>query len=419
MFLRVKENGPIEIDESTIIDETGTIHIKQEVLEKGLVEIITKRGKLVIKAGNKVGRFEIIDGVYVEVVPKTPVKNIMHMISTCNQDIKYLDYYTRLYGLSPINSDSLFEHICLSLLRFLKILVTEGLFKVYEKRQEFGPNVTGKLNISTSIKKSLGFKLYSGIAYEKYIYNVDNEPNRLIKNTLVLCLTELNQLKNIILVQEFKEIFDYFENVQLVGKEYLSKVDTGFYTSDSFSPLRGYYIDVCNLCLVIQRGASLDFDSEGHSFNAHSHILDVASLFESYMFSIFHEKFSDNDEIKVLDGNSDGMKPLFSNTEKYKAKPDYVFIKNGHTKLIADAKYKMKISEHDRYQVISYAVSFGIQNALIICPMPAGKTSRLELIGEIENKGNSIKIFYYFIDIGNQDLKREEENLINVIQDLM
>jgi hypothetical protein len=84
--------------------------------------------------------------------------------------------------------------------------------------------------------------------------------------------------------------------------------------------------------------------------------------------------------------------------------------------LIADVKYKPKVSVRDRYQVISHAVSLGSPRAIIVLPAFAEGPESLPLKGQVHDTAG-IELYEYHLRI-DSDLGRREESLVRKLCNL-
>jgi len=119
----------------------------------------------------------------------------------------------------------------------------------------------------------------------------------------------------------------------------------------------------------------------------------------------------------ILDGNKEGRKKFFNQPSfgKGDAKPDIIIKKQDDYHIIADAKYKLKTKDTDRYQVISHALSYGASVAVLILPKEESYDgANLIKIGEV---GISIHIdvYEYYFDLSSNDLLSEEKLLVEAL----
>ncbi|WP_422851561.1 5-methylcytosine restriction system specificity protein McrC, partial [Erwinia amylovora] len=173
--------------------------------------------------------------------------------------------------------------------------------------------------------------------------------------------------------------------------------------------------------ILSKKGISFELTEENVFLN--SYYIDMETIFEKYLFVFLKEYFLNNHpELSVKDGNTDGKKKFFNaqSLATGDAKPDVIIKKGESTLLIADAKYKSKTKDTDRYQIISHAVSFDCKYTVLISPRPENHNGeKMRKIGDV---GDTLKInvYEYFIDLSNPDLENEEselaESLFNLVK---
>ena len=115
--------------------------------------------------------------------------------------------------------------------------------------------------------------------------------------------------------------------------------------------------------------------------------------------------------VATVDGNKKRHQlPLFVDNNKYKTKPDLIVKDQRGTLMIGDAKYKKKPSEEDRYQIISHALAYGVNKAILIYPLPPrGEHSGLKRLGNIGHH-NSIEVYEFYFDLSG-DLSASDQQL--------
>lgn len=90
------------------------------------------------------------------------------------------------------------------------------------------------------------------------------------------------------------------------------------------------------------------------------------------------------EEISVVDGNKTRhQRPLFQDNRQFPIKPDAIFKRGNVVLAIGEVKYKPRIDEADRYQVISHVVATGAPVGVWILPALTDDKAGLEYIGSI------------------------------------
>jgi len=142
-----------------------------------------------------------------------------------------------------------------------------------------------------------------------------------------------------------------------------------------------------------------------------SFVLNLEDVFEKYIRNLLKgADLTAQPGLRVLNGNTEIQSYLFSDSRTVKILPDIVIKKDKTVLLLADVKYKPKLSEVDRYQIIAHACSMSVNKAVIILPAFAGGQSGLIRRGCV-GRGNGIELFEYHFKV-DVDLRLEEEKFI-------
>jgi 5-methylcytosine-specific restriction enzyme subunit McrC len=179
--------------------------------------------------------------------------------------------------------------------------------------------------------------------------------------------------------------------------------------------IRSYYLEACDAALAVVSDSGLDLLGEGRNIHLASFLVDMETVFENYVRNVLKEALPvANSELSVLDGNNEGKGWFYSDNKGHPAKPDLVLRSGKTVPMIGDVKYKAKLSEHDRYQVVAHALSFGAPIACIVMPTIQGETSGLERLGKVGTDRN-VELFLYRINLETQDLGSEEVKMQDAI----
>ncbi len=189
-----------------------------------------------------------------------------------------------------------------------------------------------------------------------------------------------------------------------VGEEARSTIE-----SSRIPLLRNYYLGIAKTCLLIIGDRSVSLETAGSDVRLLSFILNLEDVFEKYVRNVLKQWVkTEHSEAKVRDGNKGKRNYLFYDSRVFDIYPDIYLTLGAKRPLVADVKYKPKIEEHDRYQVISHSVSMGATKAVIIVPAFQGGNSGLIRRGQICD-ANGIEVFEYHMkldgDLGSEEAK--------------
>ncbi|MCP1339403.1 McrC family protein [Idiomarina sp. M1R2S28] len=415
----IHENEYIDIPNDFIIGASGDIEINKEVFEHSLVEVSYRKGKISVRSGNYIGEIRLNKNVILNIKPKAPIANLMHIISCANSEIKILEYYKRFYGISSIESQNLKHFLVSCFIVELRHLLSEGIFKVYIEKEDIVNSPKGKISFSKTISQCVAKNHPNKLAVIDYNFTSDHELNQLIKYTIWFCLYQLPNFdgeKSKALKKNLYEIYEQFDNVTLdLSRKFIEKVNK-IILDNSIPTLRSYYYNIINLSKEIINASILDLEKNTNNISLSAFVINVAYVFESYLLNLFK---SNQYGFNVFDGNSDGKKKLFNDNNTYEAKPDYIYEdKDNNIRLVADAKYKKSAKETDRYQLISHALSYGANIAVCILPSFITREESLVYIGEIGG-GHKINFYNYYLDLQNENIELVEQQLIDCISRLV
>jgi 5-methylcytosine-specific restriction endonuclease McrBC regulatory subunit McrC len=142
--------------------------------------------------------------------------------------------------------------------------------------------------------------------------------------------------------------------------------------------IRAYYADIAKSCLMIVGNRSVDIETAGKDISLLSFVVNLEDVFEKYARNVIRDFFRRcGSDLGVGNGNRESRGRLFFDNPNIPVKPDIVVGDTRAPKLVADVKYKPRVSEVDRYQTISHAASYGTKKAMLVLPAfeePSGLT---------------------------------------------
>ncbi|WP_270669508.1 MULTISPECIES: McrC family protein [unclassified Aeromonas] len=412
------ERSPIDVDISEIIQNGGRLNILPQVKNYFSIDYKPRDNKLSLAAKGYIGVIPVTTDLAIDIRPKFSIKNLTTMVSVAQGKFRSLSYFSRKYNEKENAPEIVYEFLVESLISELQTLYAEGIYKEYLLKHDELSNIKGRLDTENSIRKLWGHGKFHK-AYSSFFKHTSNTPlNKLIKYTIHYCLTNLPPefLKQEHIYKSLIQFYDGFKEVEFpVDSNFLEEAfDT--IKHNKIPILRGYYINICEVCRLIITGTGIDFDNHGTALSLSSFVVDMENIFEQFLLNTAREyKSVIGEDILILDGNDEGKKQLLDppGTATGKAQPD-IIVKDQHgTVLIADAKYKPSSKESDRYQIISHALSFSCKTAALILPSKAGQTY-IEKLGSIGSP-NTIDVYEIFIDLSAENLPHEQEKLVQLI----
>jgi len=415
------ERRPLAIPILDVMGADGSFMFVPEVKEKGYFDIDYRKNELVVVAGNYIGQVPLTEQIVINVRPKVPIMNLARIIGIASQPIRCLDFFRRKYSLDGVASATLLEAMGRSLLASLRELDAEGLYREYVEKHGISASPRGRINVKEYVQRYLPKASRTVLPCTYYSLVPDTAFNRLIKRTI-------HELASVLLshpvpdkatLRELQYFFDKLESVPLDFSRSLEHEVRNILLSKHVPALRHYYLDILDVCFIILQGSGVELTETSGRASLHSLVVNLEDAFELYLRA-FLSVSSDLQcaEITVLDGNNEGISTLFTDNAKYTAKPDIVIKRAGTVCLLGDVKYKTKLTEADRYQLIAHALSYGATKAFFVTPANSPEDAGSSYVGAI-GITNQISVYHYKMDLDSCDLGLEESNFAAWILELI
>ena len=276
-----------------------------------------------------------------------------------------------------------------------------------------------KVNFARSAQRFWSRALPLQVVCDDFDFTIDNKVNQTVKKALLLALQIARQVPQ--LSPQVKSLSQSLIRLNQVSDRSISELlswspDTvaqvPTFRQDYLELLKNSVDMLLNVDVHLKKG---DPDTSLSSFT-----ISLEEVFERYLLNVLRYIDSPGSgAITAKDGNDKkNEKPLFFDNPRFVTRPDLIITQNHKTKIIADAKYKIRPSEDDRYQIISHALSHGAKRALLIYPKPeTGKARGIHRLGFIGSPVDNIDVYEYYFDLSG-DLDKEEAWLRSTIQQL-
>jgi 5-methylcytosine-specific restriction enzyme subunit McrC len=414
------ERLPTSIPVSDVLAADGSLNIFAEVREKGYFELDFRKSQLVIVGGKYIGHIPLNPSVLIEIKPKIGIARLTQILERAHEPLKCLNFYRRTYKTDEVAGDTIFEVLVKAFAFSVRKIAAEGLLREYLPEQKDLTNIRGRINALDTARRLHTRGLLTQANCRYFRLSPENALNKLIKYAIWYSAKHLvsRESKNKDLRSELADLFTYFDSVPLDLSMSFMDDARSYLASKRIPAIRSYYMEACDAAFAIVSDSGLDLLGEGRDIHLASFLIDMETVFEQYVRNVLKDAaVLRGAGLKVLDGNKEGRGWFFSDTRNHEAKPDLVVKRERAVELIGDMKYKPKIHEQDRYQVVAHAMSFDAKKALIVMPSEDGTESRLERLGTVGTR-QGLELFIYRINIGGEDLSAEEEKLCAAINDL-
>jgi 5-methylcytosine-specific restriction enzyme subunit McrC len=412
------ERRPFSLPIKEVLDENGDLSFLQNIKDKGYFNVEFQSSKLTLVAGNHVGQIPLTNDIVINVKPKVPINNLARVISLGNQPVKCLNYFKRTYNVEGTASRSLLEAIATSLVTSLKILDAEGVYRQYVRKEERIPTLRGKVNLSKYVQQVASKRSLSSLHCTYYELSADTLYNRLIKKAVfqIAHVLDRQDLSQRSLLAELNYFANRLGNVRLIESKSVESQVKEHLLHNRIPTLRDYYLDIIDTCLIILEGSGVELINSQGVNSMHSFIVNLENAFEFYVREVLRQSAKLNNSASlILDGNNEGRSTLFSDNLKYDVKPDIVIGSKKAALAIGDVKYKAKVGETDRYQLIAHAAAYNTNLAFFVTPLMGEENNINPYVGKIDQT----EIYHFQMNLDARNLIESEEALRESVENLI
>jgi 5-methylcytosine-specific restriction enzyme subunit McrC len=397
---REREETAIPITE---VLKDGEIDIFPEVQNQKYFEIRFRGRRLIVTAGKYVGFIPLNDRAIIYVQPKIPTINLIHLLSVAGGVVAL--GREREYRLTDLNAPSLLEAMARAFVAYLQDMEVGGIYKTYINVCETASILKGQIRFQESMQQ-LWSRGKTHRAFSSYFeLTADIPENQMLYfacHNLILHFIALGFASETLKVLgQFDELFARGGiALRLPAKHEINEIGL------SATHVRALRLATA---LVARRGVELPLG--GTDIFLPSFLIDMESLFEEYVLRVLGQQLS---TFQVA-GMNEATKALFEDTNTPLANPDIVIYRDGAALLVGDVKYKLHYTREDLNQVISYALSYAVNGAVIFVPALNEVDAGLTTIGRIKG----IRIHQYALWLGSLQLSREAERMAMAISAIL
>jgi 5-methylcytosine-specific restriction enzyme subunit McrC len=367
------------------------------------------RRRFTLVAGKYIGLIPINSRILIDVRPKIRIDDLFRVLNVANEQLGALTFFERGYRQIEGPDENILHLLIRTLVKQLQSLEAEGLHKTYKQIVKTGP-FRPRINFARTVQRNWSRGIFSTTTCEVFEFSRDNPLNRLVKYALWYSGTFLSlRTGEAELKEQLRFFLEMFETVPLDRSLGFVPAVKLLLASGQIPALRHYYEALARTCLAITGNSSVSLEVQGADVSLLSFVLNFEEVFEKYVRNTLKNASTAHvPPLQILDGNKEGRGYLFTDSRTYEVRPDIVIKKAGAPRVILDVKYKPKISESDRYQIISHAFSMGARTAVLVLPrLEEGKPAGLIRRGKIREGLVSVELFEYHFPL-DSDLPTEE-----------
>ena len=373
-----------------LIDQNGQSLILPETRSLSAVELREIFTGIELRVLGLIGYLPLTSHLVLNLRPKFPIENLWRMLAyadeTYERVLPVLRSYERVEASAP--HQLLARGFCHYLKEILSIGITRGYFpQTYEGY--FKPKILFGRTVGRYLSRGDDVHAVSAV----FGYSPELQINALLKSA---CIDFLQVMpRNVRWDNERRLIQEAMNALHQVTP---MRMRVGEESSVNLAPiwLRDHYHGALCVYSLLLGYSKIGFSYATQGVEMPSFLFRLDNIFESFVRNSLREGF-EAVKLSVADGNEPRHQlSLFRDNRQFPIKPD-VIIKRGRDVIaIGEVKYKRRIEETDRYQVISHVVASAAPIGFWISPAQEGQKGSLKYIGSIEN---GAKFYHYQLNL--------------------
>lgn len=406
-IVEIEERGQRFFPRSDLIDSHGRSLILPETRELGALEAKDVDGGINLLALRLIGYLPLTSVITLNIIPKFPIQNLWTMLEIGGESFAQVLPVIRRYQATGNAAPMLL--LARSFCHYLRLAYSAGFERSYYQRTVHGyyrPRVEFGQTIGRYLSRGNPVETVSNI----FEFGVDSPINRIIKAACVRILRIIPRTPDWNTDRELVQLA--LASLERVREREPSVFE--FELDDQVTlRLRANYSGMLKVYQLLLTGGGIAFTFDPSGRELPSFLFNLEDIFERFVRQTFAEALREK-RISVLDGNKHQGK-LFLDNKTYPTKTDIIF-RRGKSSVIglADVKYKPKLKEADRYQIISHVTAANTGLGLLISPANQGESQRLERLGKVPT---GAEFYHYKVNI-QDDIKVAQSKMVDDISKL-
>lgn len=391
---------PLELHEREVrtfprdwfVDAAGRTKIFPEVRNLSAFEIKDTADGVSLRVLGLIGYLPVSPEISLNLRPKFPTENLWFMLEEGDETFRKILPVTRAYLASEQHPPHLL--LARSFAHYIREIVTAGFARSYVPERATGyfrPKVAFGPTIATMFSRGEPARTISDV----FAFTTDTRANGLLKTA---CLHFMLVMPATVEWEADRRVLsDALAALMRVNERDLLPNDLA---QEIAVPARvqSFYAGALATYGIFRGFKKIGFEYAPQGTRLPSFLFCLDDIFESFVRNVLRKGLREHG-FSVVDGNKTRhQRALFSDNATYPVKPDMIFKLGDHVSAVGEIKYKPKIDESDRYQLLSHTLALRSKVGIWISPAPTPDAEGLQYVGSFADKA---KFFHYRINLAN------------------
>lgn len=406
--IEIQERGQRFFPRADLVDAAGRSLILPETRELGAVEVTDVADGARLMALGLIGYLPLTSSITLNIVPKFPIQNLWTMLEVGGESYGNVLPTVRRYQTSA--SPAPIQMLARSFCHYLKGILSAGFERTYYPRMQTGyyrPRVEFGPTISRYFSRGNPVETVSHV----FEFGLDSPVNRIVK---AACLRFARLIPRAAEWENERRLLQTaLDTLQRVREREPGALDFDLDQSVSLR-LRQHYSGMLRVYQLLLTGGGIAFTFEPGGKELPSFLFNLDDIFERFVRQTFANGLREAG-ITVLDGNTHQGR-LFEDNKVYPTKSDLIFRRSKKDVIgVGEVKYKPKLKEIDRYQIISHVTAAKAPLGILFSPANDGESQRLERIGRL---ATGAQFYHYRVNIQG-DIAASQAQMVRDVTEIL
>ena len=407
--IELQERAQRYFPRTELVDGLGRSLILPETRELKLVEVRDVGDGVKVMAQGLVGYAPLTETIALNIVPKFPIENLWRMLEIGRESYRRILSTLRRYQSKAEDPPILL--LAKTFCHYLRAALGTGLERSYYQRVRTGyyqPHVEFGSTISRHASRGDTVHTVSSV----FEFGLDTPVNQIVK---AACLRFVRTIPRTSDWKEERHVLQLaLDTLRRVNEREPAGSEFDLDRSVSLR-VRRHYTGLLRVYRLALTGEGVAFAFGPHGQELPSFLFDLEQIFERFVRQTLAEGLRETG-VAVLDGNKH-QRRLFADSTVYWTKPDLIFRrsrKNGPIGL-GDVKYKPRLVEADRYQIISHVTAANAPVGILFTPTKEDESQGVERIGRLST---GAEFYRYRVSLMG-DIKTCQERMIEDVHSML
>lgn len=408
---------PIELHERDVrsfprdwfVDQRGRSRIFPEVRDLSAFEIKDTADGVSLRVLGLIGYLPITPDVTLNLRPKFPTENLWFMLENGDETFGTILPTARVYQRSEQSAPH--QMLARSFAHYVRQIRAAGFARSYIPERASGyfrPKVAFGPTIASALARGDAARTISDV----FSFTTNTPANGLLKTG---CRHFLMLMPRTSAWEDDRaDLTDALACLSRVNERDMRPSDL---TREVDVParVRSAYSGALTAYGVFRGFTKVGFEYAPSGARLPSFLFCLDDIFEAFTRNVLRVGLRDVN-VSVADGNkARHQRPLFTDNYTYPIKPDLIFKAVDSITGVGEIKYKPKLDESDRYQLLSHTLALGSTTGIWISPAPSPDAEGLQYVGSFASKA---KFWHYRLDLSG-DLRKSVQRMVTDISAIL